>query len=149
MERKELKFSAKTIRDFALGMVGIFLLSALVVAVIVGGEYGIEGIIEAFMDEDVLVRGVIFLGVTLVFLLVYIYQRKNNVLEFGNYGFQVKGNTYAYTQVTNLVAINRGRYGTFYHLYVGDEVVFKFSHYYENKDEFVAHLQSNNVTIIL
>lgn len=149
MERKELKFSAKTIRDFAMGMVGIFLLSALVFAVITGGEYGIEGIIEAFMDEDVLVRGVIFLGVALVFLLVYIYQRKNNVLEFGNYGFQVKGKTYSYSQVTKLVTVNRGRYGTFYHLYVGDEVVFKFSHYYENKDEFVAHLQSNNVTIML
>lgn len=149
MEKKELKFSAKAIRDFIIFM-GIIVLCAVIGGALIGmQEYGVDGFFEILLHKAFRSWVGIYLVVLVGFVLVYLYQRKNNVLEFGNYGFQVKGNTYAYTQVTKLVARHRGNRDTSYHLYVGDEIVFKFSHYYENKDEFVEYLQRNGVQIIL
>ena len=149
MEKKELRLDTKTIKEYAVIMCAIWVIVTVVPSAVYVFEFGFDGILEFFFEPQMLGRVLIYGVTTIVLVLFYCYQRKNNVLESGNYGFQVKGNTYAYTQVTKLVARHRGNRDTSYHLYVGDEIVFKFSHYYENKDEFVEYLQRNGVQIIL
>ncbi len=142
MEKKILRVSMKTLFS------GIAIIFALIIAVfaimLVIGELDFD----FFKTSEVIRTSMIFLIVISVYICVYIYQYYNNVLEYGNYGFATAGKTYSYSQATKLVAIHRGRHGTYYHLYVGDEIVFRFSRMYENKDDFIELLQKNGVLIV-
>ena len=142
MEKKFLRVSMKEVFKaigILCGLVGI-----MAIVLFVASDFDFE----VFLDEEIVPSAFIFLIVTLVFTAVYTYQHYNNVLEYGNFGFAVGGATYSYGQVTKLVAVHRGRHGTYYHLYVGDEVVFGFSGMYENKDHFIELLQRNGVLIV-
>ena len=153
MEKKELRFSLKTIKM-------IILLSFAVPAAYIV-LYFLVGATQV-PDFDML-TDYVFSSEFLSFLIIYyiilgidlcysLYQRKHNILEFGSYGFQVKGIAYSYDQVSRLVTVRR-RYRRSvrisYHLYVGEEVVFRFSKNYDNFDEFINLLVKNQVEMKL
>ncbi len=146
--KKELRVSLKGLFNGVLLLFGVFAAVALIVCVGVGSAF--EGSLDFSMlfEPEVSSRFIAFLGVALVFVAVYLYQYFNNILVYGNFGFVVNEKTYSYQQVSKLKSVHRGRNGTFYHLYVEDEVVFKFSTMYANKDDFISVLQKNGVPII-
>lgn len=142
MEKKYLRVSLKELSLFAGIMFGLL-------AIVLFGMLYTSGFDSSFFtDPEVLVFIVCYLVVSAIYIGVYIYQRYNNVLEYGNYGFATGGRTFSYKQATKLVAVHRRRHGTFYHLYVDNEIVFRFSRMYENKDDFIEMLQKNGVLII-
>lgn len=142
MEKKILRVSMKEVFKAISLLLGIGIIMMLVI--LIAGDFDFK----VFYDAEISSSAIIFIIVTVGFLGVYTYQHYNNVLEYGNFGFAVGGATYSYGQVTKLVAVHRGRHGTYYHLYVGDEVVFRFSGMYENKDDFIELLQRNGVLIV-
>lgn len=142
MEKKFLRVSMKML--FA----SMAIVLALVFAMLTG-MFCVSGFdFDLFYDKNVITFITISALVMCGFIAVYTYQYYNNVLEYGNYGFAVGGITYYYRQATKLVAVHRRKHGTYYHLYVDDEVVFRFSRMYENKDDFIELLQKNGVLIV-
>ncbi len=142
MEKKILRVSKREILlgTALLGGLGLLMLGAMFF------ESGFD--LSLLLDSDVIIFGLIYVTVIVGYLGIYAYQYNNNILEYGNYGFVVQDKTYSYSQASKLVVGRRGRHGTFYHLYVGDEVIFKFSTVYENKDDFIEVLQKNGVLIV-
>ncbi len=142
MEKKFLRVSMKEVYKtigLLCGLVGII----AIVLFVAGDFYS-----DVFYDDEIIRTAVFFVIITAGFWVVYAYQYRNNILEYGAFGFVTGGVTYSYSQVTKLASVHRGRYGTYYHIYVGNEVVFKFSTIYENKDDFIELLQRNGVLII-
>lgn len=142
-EKKTLRYSLKTIKLFC------FVFGLLIAFAVIGGAVAAEGDFSLFLETDILVRLGLMIFLPVIYALVMLHQRNNNVLYYGRFGFSVNGKTYAYSQVTHVKTVHRGRWGTYHHIYVGDEVVFKFSRFYENLNDFMDALQDNDVKVYL
>lgn len=148
-QKKELKYSLKKTGYAMLLVLLLFAAATLLPELIIDHiDFGYPPAPDFLDDSDYTGSVFCVAAVIAVFFLVALYQRINNVLYYGNYGFSFDGVTYSFDKVTKLVAVHHGRKGTFYHLYVGDEIIYKFSTMYENKDDFIAVLQKNGVLII-
>ena len=134
MKKKELRFSLKAIYIYS----GICAFCAVLIlcGIFEGGG------LRSVLDFDFVFCSCIVIGVP-VFML---YQRKNNVLVYDTDGFSVNGKTYAFSDITEFKAVSI-RFGTHYYIYVGEEIVFKFSIAYDNKDDFICLLQDSGVKI--
>lgn len=143
LQKKELKFSLNQTVKAIVVVTTLFLLASIAPDIILG-----DFDMSYLFSSDCIAQLLILLAIDGVMMGICLYQRSNNVLTYGNYGFSFGGKTYSYSMVTKLVAVHRGRHGTYYHLYAGDEIIYKFSYFYDNKDDFIALLQKNGVLII-
>ncbi|MBQ8504618.1 MAG: hypothetical protein IJ491_10140 [Clostridia bacterium] len=135
-ESKALRYSKREI--FILAALSLVIAFTLIISMLIEDGFSVSDIFFSF---------IIILALSLLTGAV-IYQYYNNILEYSNYGFTFKGTTYSYSQATKLVAVHYHRFGTYYHLYSGDEIIYRFSASYENKDDFIEVLQKNGVLIV-
>lgn len=139
LERKTLRYSKKDL------IISVCIMVGFIVFILIAAIPDSNFMFEIISDK---VYALILIVVLACFIGALIYQYYNNILEYGSCGFIFKDVTYSYSQVTKLVTGRRGRYGTYYHIYVGDEIIYRFSAAYENKDDFIMTLQKNGVLIV-
>ena len=86
-EKKTLRYSLKTIKLFCL------VFGLLIAFAVIGGAVAAEGDFSLFLETDILVRLGLMIFIPVIYALVMLHQRNNNVLYYGRFGFSVNGKT--------------------------------------------------------
>lgn len=111
---------------------------------------GIVGIILnyfIFEDRDIQFGSLSCLVVGLWFAVFGYQAYRTNHLTFTPSHFEVRGQTYSYSQIERLETEIRRRWVTYYNIYVDGVAIFSFERDYENAKEFFETLERNGVSL--
>lgn len=111
---------------------------------------GIVGIILnyfIFEDRDNQFASILCILIGGLFAVYGYHEYTTNHLTFTPAHFEVRGQTYSYSQIERLETEIRRRRVTYYNIYVDGVAIFSFERDYENAKEFFETLEKNGVSL--
>lgn len=100
-----------------------------------------------FEDRDIQFASLSCLVVGLWFAVFGYHAYRTNHLTFTPDHFEVRGQTYSYSQIERLETEIRRRRMTYYNIYVDGVAIFSFERDYENAREFFQILEKNGISL--